>query len=85
MDPGYRQTRVLDELAELVVDLETMPVPLGDVQGAVGAMCERALLEGALVRAQPHRGTLVLYRLLLGPEVDDGLAGPLIELGRLRA
>ena len=85
VDPGDRQARVLDELAELVVDLEAMAMAFRDVDRPVGPVRQRPFLQRALIGAQAHGRPHVLDGLLLGEEVDHGIAGLRVELGRVRA
>ena len=72
-------------LAQLVVDLVAVPVPLVDDGLAVRLARARPLLELDRLRAEAHRAAEILDLLLLGEQVDHGERRLRIHLGRVGA
>src|SRR5438105_2558356 len=60
-----------------------MPVPLVDLQAAVGLVSLAGLDQRARVRAEPHGAAQVGDGVLLVEQADDGMAAVLIDLGRI--
>ena len=73
----------LERLAVAVVHLEPMAVPLVDDLLAVDRSRLRAGRQPRRVQPQPHRPALVLHVALVGHEVDHGVLGEHVELGRV--
>src|SRR3954470_14353601 len=79
-EPGLDQL-----LAEEVVHLVAVPVPLEDHRLAVGVARTRSIAGLHRLRAEPHGPSEVLDALLLGQEVDHGVRRLGIHLRRVRA
>ena len=74
---------ILEGLAILVVELETVAVTLTDVSGSVGLGGNRILGQHAVVGTQTHGSAHVGDALLLLHQVDDVVFGGHIHLGRV--
>src|SRR5580658_3512939 len=83
-----RETREHDPLlpeavAVLVVELVAVPVPLLDLDRAVGLVSLAALLERARVEAEAHGPALLVDLLLLLEERDHRVRRARVELRRV--
>ena len=84
VDPAHDHALVLELRAVGVVDLVAMPVALADLLPAIDARGQRARLEHAGVRAEPHRAALGRDLLLVGHQRDHRVRRAFVELVGIR-
>ena len=80
---GQHHAGRLERLAVAVVHLEAVAMPLVDDLLAVDRGGLRAGRQLGRIEAEAHRAALVLHLALVGHEVDDGVLGEHVELGRV--
>ena len=84
VDTGEGHPVLLQLVAEVVVDLVAVAVPLAHVVHAVDLAHARVRSEAAVVVAEPHRPALLGDLLLLGHQGDDRMWRGRFKLGRVR-
>ncbi len=80
---GHLQSVGGELLAELVVELVAMPVPLVDQRRAVSLMRLAPLHQRGRIRPQPHGAPLVGDGVLLVEHANNGVTAIAVELGAI--
>src|SRR5712691_4271019 len=84
-DAGKHQPLLLEQRAEVVVELVTVAMPLGDLLLRVELLRERAVAEHAGISAEPHRGAFLREPLLADHQIDHGMRRLRVNLRGVRA